>query len=668
MSIQIFRLKDDCQIDISAKAVVKAARENDDSIIVSHHVPTLTEAVRFRHHQSAYNAFVVYKGRFQFWNHHRGHTLGLGDFVFVPPGTVYGYKPLEPQSEFIILTAVHDMAGLGRALRHDYGGDLCPASDSQSRDITHDIYLQQNHLVPDILRGLEMETTLPAISQPYFLHVTNSTSWMLGGVISRPCVTTAQSDGRFSISSMETSYVQKGTPFVGRWWRFTRVVHCFYVISGVLKIKFRDDPEWTFVRQGHAIIVPERQEFTVDSGSAFLQLISFSNGAGIDDVVCKAGSKREGPALPEAASRWDAWDELCPTSRAASRSLLNDPLAPAVVGVYRDLNKVPDEFRENPRFEAVQGDVSDGASLGISSCDVTITMTAPKFDGTDFIALPMVSTRDIAKCCAREALGIGAPPQQSPRIVYLHGPRNLSARDVHEAWEKVTGKKIEVKLAEKCDLGIFFENSPLPVNLVDDFVEMTLTFFPWGLLEKDMRDLTNAIRSQDAMIDVFTEERHLPKLGHALTNTESDFGDAHPNAEVTGIDLSPMQDWPALLREAYRVCKPGGFVESGEFDPRYYCDDGTADGEDTIKVWNSVFEEGGKKLGHSFTVVEDGLQETGIKEAGFEDIKAFPFKARWPQDEYQIFLAKMRRIMRNTKSIHIYCKYKYVYGRKPEEE
>ena len=167
----------------------------------------------------------------------------------------------------------------------------------------------------------------------------------------------------------------------------------------------------------------------------------------------------------------------------------------------------------------------------------------------------------------------------------------------------------------------------------------------------------------------------------ALTNTGSDFGDAHPNAEVTGIDLSPMQvclshrlsssslttqqptwvppnvkffvddatqpwtwpdnsfdyvhirflngalkDWPALFREAYRVCKPGGYVESGEFDPRYYCDDGTAADEDTIKVWNSVFEEGGKKLGHSFTVIEDGLQETGIREAGFEDIKAFPFK------------------------------------------
>ncbi|KAI8722509.1 hypothetical protein NCS52_00394900 [Fusarium sp. LHS14.1] len=312
MSIQIFRLKDDCQIDISAKAVVKAAQANDDSLIVFHHEPTMTDAVRFRHHQTAYNAFVVCKGSFQFWNHHRGHTLGLGDFVFVPPGTVYGYKPLEPQSEFIILTTVHDIAGLGRVLLHDHDGELCPASDDddQSGCVTHDIHFQQTHLPPDILRGLEMETSLPAISQPYFLRITNSASWMLGGIISRPCVTTAQSDGRFSISAMETSYVLSATPFVNRWWCFTRVVHCFYLVQGVLKIKFKDDAEWTFVRQGQAIMVPERQEFTVDPGSAFLRLISFSNGAGIDEVVCKAGLKREGPVLPEAASRWDAWDEL----------------------------------------------------------------------------------------------------------------------------------------------------------------------------------------------------------------------------------------------------------------------------------------------------------------------------------------------------------------------
>ncbi|RKK23540.1 hypothetical protein BFJ68_g17274 [Fusarium oxysporum] len=221
-----------------------------------------------------------------------------------------------------------------------------------------------------------------------------------------------------------------------------------------------------------------------------------------------------------------------------------------------------------------------------------------------------------------------------------------------------------------------------------------------------------------------------------------DFGDEHPDAEVIGTDLSAMQpnwvppnvkfeiddatqpwtwpehtldfvhirflngaikDWHALFREAYRCCKPGGYVESGEFDPRYYCDDGTADGVDVIETWNSVFEMGAQKLGYSFTVIEDNLQETGISNAGFQDINVVAYKAPvgawakdqklaeigrftqltlendmegytlflwtnvlgWPKDEYQIFLMSMRKVLRNTANIHIYCKYKYVYGCKP---
>ncbi|KAM0544534.1 hypothetical protein ACHAPJ_011751 [Fusarium lateritium] len=163
-----------------------------------------------------------------------------------------------------------------------------------------------------------------------------------------------------------------------------------------------------------------------------------------------------------------------------------------------------------------------------------------------------------------------------------------------------------------------------------------------------------------------------------------------------------IKDWNALFREAYRCCKPGGFVESGEFDPRYYCDDGTAASHEVIKTWNSVFELGGKKLGLSFTVIEDGIQETGIRNAGFEDVNVITYKAPvgawakdkklaevgrytqltlendmegytlflwtnvlgWPKDEYQTFLMGMRKVLRNTANIHIYCKYKYVYGQR----
>jgi len=164
-----------------------------------------------------------------------------------------------------------------------------------------------------------------------------------------------------------------------------------------------------------------------------------------------------------------------------------------------------------------------------------------------------------------------------------------------------------------------------------------------------------------------------------------------------------VRDWPSLFREAYRCCKPGGYIESGEFDPRYFCDDGTADGEETIKIWNSVFEDGGKKLGYSFTVIDDDIQEAGIRDVGFEDIHTATYKAPvgswtadkrlaevgrftqlalendfegytlllctsvlgWTAEEFQVFAMSVRKVLRNTRNLHIYCKYRWVYGRKP---
>ncbi|KAH8743997.1 hypothetical protein F5883DRAFT_662447, partial [Diaporthe sp. PMI_573] len=99
------------------------------------------------------------------------------------------------------------------------------------------------------------------------------------------------------------------------------------------------------------------------------------------------------------------------TSRSAIHTLLNDPLAPAVVGVYRNLNKIPAEFKDHPRFEAVHGDVSDGASLDFSGCDAVITMTPPKLDGSEFIAFGKQMANNVKK--AVERLG------SVKRVVYV---------------------------------------------------------------------------------------------------------------------------------------------------------------------------------------------------------------------------------------------------------
>ncbi|KAJ4385517.1 hypothetical protein N0V93_009946 [Gnomoniopsis smithogilvyi] len=154
-----------------------------------------------------------------------------------------------------------------------------------------------------------------------------------------------------------------------------------------------------------------------------------------------------------------------------------------------------------------------------------------------------------------------------------------------------------------------------------------------------------------------------------------DFADEHPEAEVTGTDISPIQptwippnlrfeiedcttpwtfapatfdyihmrylvgsivDWGALFKEAYAATKPGGWVESFEGSPHMVADDGTVGEKSAISQWGRFFEEGGKVMGRTFMVVAEGLQRKAMEEAGFVDIGEWDFQApvgSWPEDE-----------------------------------
>ncbi|KPM46153.1 hypothetical protein AK830_g250 [Neonectria ditissima] len=145
-----------------------------------------------------------------------------------------------------------------------------------------------------------------------------------------------------------------------------------------------------------------------------------------------------------------------------------------------------------------------------------------------------------------------------------------------------------------------------------------------------------------------------------------DFADAFPGTQVIGTDISPIQpgwvppnlefqiddctqewtfeensldyihirwlvgsivDWPQLFKEAYRCLKPGGYLESHEALSRMDCDDGTITEKSAMHQWGKFFVEGGKKIGRSFTIVEDGVQKQSMEGAGFVSIEERDFKA-----------------------------------------
>ncbi|UPK99691.1 hypothetical protein LCI18_010626 [Fusarium solani-melongenae] len=221
-----------------------------------------------------------------------------------------------------------------------------------------------------------------------------------------------------------------------------------------------------------------------------------------------------------------------------------------------------------------------------------------------------------------------------------------------------------------------------------------------------------------------------------------DFGDEFPEADVVGTDISPIQptwvppnvkfeiedftldwtfpddsfdfvhmrflygsvpDWYQLYERAYRVTKPGGWIETHEGDPMGQSDDGTLKTGSAIAEWGKFFYEGSKKLGRIFSPIPESLQEKGLKAAGFVDIETKTIKVPvgdWPKDEKQkeigrftnlgietdveghitfmanlldgwtreqviLYCAQLRRELR-AKKTHAYYLQRIVWGRKPE--
>ncbi|KAM7211100.1 Demethylmenaquinone methyltransferase [Rhypophila decipiens] len=222
-----------------------------------------------------------------------------------------------------------------------------------------------------------------------------------------------------------------------------------------------------------------------------------------------------------------------------------------------------------------------------------------------------------------------------------------------------------------------------------------------------------------------------------------DFADLHPRAQVIGTDVSPMQptwvppnlqfqiddaneeewtwrenefdfvhvralfgsiiSWPAFYKEAYRVTKPGGYIEDHEWSVKFGSDDGSVLDDSPMGQWSKVYWEGGKKFGRTFRVVEDDEQVRGMEAAGWKDIVKEDIKVPigswprgerektmgifsrgmweadaegyvlyiwgtvmgWSREEIQVYIAHLRRQVRDP-NVHSWYLHRIVYARKPE--
>ncbi|KAF6835099.1 methyltransferase domain-containing protein [Colletotrichum plurivorum] len=152
-----------------------------------------------------------------------------------------------------------------------------------------------------------------------------------------------------------------------------------------------------------------------------------------------------------------------------------------------------------------------------------------------------------------------------------------------------------------------------------------------------------------------------------------EFADEHPEAEVLGVDLTPVQtqfvppnvrfevddmeqpwlysqpfdyihirgmtssisDWPGFLKQVYNGLEPGGYVELFEGHARSISDDGSMTPSHAAWKWADKLDECCKILGRPLVNVPSLV--TTLEEAGFVDVTIVPFKwpvGPWPKDPY----------------------------------
>lgn len=307
--------------------ILASSRQTNGRIAVFTSGAVLSDAPGFHWHQEAHDVFLVTKGFLKLWNGDKCRILGPGDFAYVPPvrlsllrrrysiytmqRVIHNPELLGPHTETFGLVAPGDWVDFFRYVGETYDGVVVPEKDNRdlksmlipklmaSKD-RYDVHFERDYHPPDVGLWEDSENQIPASGQPYFLRANTGPRWILGGVMSRPFIHAEQTGGRFAISSIESSNIYSATQrSLARWLTFPAVDHCFCVQEGLLRVRLQSGEVWNEVREGQTLVVAAGETFSIDFGSRFVRVWSFTNGSGVEELIRQAGENHNGFVIPD---------------------------------------------------------------------------------------------------------------------------------------------------------------------------------------------------------------------------------------------------------------------------------------------------------------------------------------------------------------------------------
>ncbi|OKL56580.1 hypothetical protein UA08_08123 [Talaromyces atroroseus] len=292
--------------------ILASAKQTGGTMAVFQSAAVLSDAPGFHYHNQAHDVFLVTKGYLKLWNGEKCRIMAPGDFAYVPPHVVHNPELLGPHTETYGLVTPGDWVDFFRHVSEPYEGVILPESDN--RDLKallipkvmaakgqFDVVFQPSYVPPALGNWDKDDEQLPESETPlpYYLRANTGPRWLLGGVLSRPFITTAQCDGVCAISSIESSDTFTES-LLSRKLTFRTVDHCLCVIEGLLVIRIPGSPD-SVIREGETALIPAGQAFSLRFGSRYVRVWSFTSGNGIESLVHRLGVPFGGFVLPDQA-------------------------------------------------------------------------------------------------------------------------------------------------------------------------------------------------------------------------------------------------------------------------------------------------------------------------------------------------------------------------------
>lgn len=276
------------------------------------------DPIGFHYHREAHDVFLCLQGQLNIWAGDQCRTMSAGDFASVPPGTIHQYQILGVHSEMVGLIVPGGWEEFFRFIGEPYEGPQWPLEDNRNvfevlvpklKEAAEKFDMvpcpEKQSFAPQEWTGEENQ--LPGKPEPYFLKAGTGPAYEFGGTVCRPLCTSRESNGRFSIGSIESSkYFHPAGIFAKeqQTLRFDGVHHAFQVVEGAV-IFHLDSLTPAKLSAGEVIYVPKGTAFRFETVSRFSKMYAFTSGDGLVEVLCKLGKEHQTPILPEKAEKCD---------------------------------------------------------------------------------------------------------------------------------------------------------------------------------------------------------------------------------------------------------------------------------------------------------------------------------------------------------------------------